>query len=440
MSLRLQCSRVALPVLLVACSLPVSAQQASPQTALQLADLQQAAVASDPRMRELPLLQQQSSLRLENISKQWLPATSIEALAQYQSDAPTTPLLTPEGRPVFAAPRDNYDVYGRIEQRLWDRGVGAQAAVEQATLEEQQARVRTAVFALRQQVNDAFFAAATLQQRLNVVSATVTELEGRLGEATARAREGTVLPSDAAAIEATLLQRRQDADELRANIRGALARLATIVGRPLAPDAVPMIPDLGPQLASVREQLATLRGRPEYEQFQKTRERIARQQEATGAQSQPKVSAFGRVGVGRPALDFIQNEWELYGIGGIRLQWNAWNWGTTGRDRDVQRLQGEITSAEEAAFARSIAASLDGDLATIDHLTRALETDQRIIDLRSDVERTARIRLQEGVLTSSDYLARDTELLQARIAQATHQVELAQARARVLTTIGVEVR
>jgi outer membrane protein TolC len=440
MSLRFQCSRIALPVLLVACSLPASAQQASPQTALHLADLQQAAVASDPRMRELPLLQQQSSLRLENISKQWLPATSIEALAQYQSDAPTTPLLTPEGRPVFAAPRDNYDVYGRIEQRLWDRGVGAQAAVEQATLEEQQARVRTAVFALRQQVNDAFFAAATLQQRLNVVSATVTELEGRFGEATARAREGTALPSDAAAIEATLLQRRQDADELRANIRGALARLATIVGQPLAPDAVPMIPDLGPQLASVRDQLATFRGRPEYEQFQKTRERIARQQEATGAQSQPKVSAFGRVGVGRPALDFIQNEWELYGIGGIRLQWNAWNWGTTGRDRDVQRLQGEITSAEEAAFARSIAASLDSDLATIDHLTRAVETDQRIIDLRSDVERTARVRLQEGVLTSSDYLARDTELLQARIAQATHQVELAQARARVLTTIGVEVR
>jgi outer membrane protein TolC len=50
------------------------------------------------------------------------------------------------------------------------------------------------------------------------------------------------------------------------------------------------------------------------------------------------------------------------------------------------------------------------------------------------------VRLQEGVLTSSDYLARDTELLQARIAQATHQVELAQARARVLTTIGAEVR
>jgi outer membrane protein TolC len=419
---------------------PAFAQPPSAGTPLQLADLQQAAIASDPRMRELSLLQQQSSLRLANIAKQWLPATSVEALAQYQSDAPATPLLTPEGRPVFAAPKDNYDVYGRIEQRLWDRGVGAQAAVERATLEEQQARVRSALFTLRQQVNEAFFAAATLQQRLDVVRATVTELQGRLDEATARVREGTALPADAGAIEASLLQRQQDADELRANMRGALARLSTIVGRPLAPDAVPMLPDLGPQLADVRSQLLTLRARPEYDQFEKTRQRIARQLDVTSAQAQPKVSAFGRVGVGRPALDFIQNEWELYGVGGLRLQWNAWNWGTTGREREAQRLQADITSAEEAAFTRSIAATLDGDLATIDHLVRALETDQRIIDLRSDVERTARVRLQEGVLTSSDYLARDTELLQARIAQATHQVALAQARARVLTTIGVEVR
>ena len=427
-------------VLFALSNTPAFAQPATSGTPLQLADLQQAAVASDPRTRELTLLESQSSLRLENLSRQWYPSSSVESLVQYQTDAPTTPLLTADGKPFFSAPKDNYDIYGRIEQRLWDPGVGAQSAVERAQLAEQQARVRTAVFAVRQQVNDAFFAAATLQQRLNVVTATIAELEGRLREANARVQEGTAVPSDAAAIEATLLQRQQDADELRANIRGALARLSTIVGRPLPADAVPTVPDLSVQFSSVRDQLQTVRLRPEYEQFAKTRERIASQQEVTSAQSQPKVTAFGRVGFGRPALDFIQNEWEVYGIGGVRLQWNAWNWGTTGREREAQKLQSDITSAEEAAFTKGVAAAVDGDLATIEHLARALETDQRIIDLRAAVEQTARVRLQEGVLTSSDYLARDTELLQARIAQATHQVELAQARARVLTTIGAEVR
>ena len=272
-------------VLLVLGNAPAFAQQAPPGTPLQLADLQQAAAASDPRTREFALLESQSSLRLENLSKQWYPATSVESLVQYQSDAPKTTVNDPAGRPFFAIPKDTYDFYARAEQRLWDPGVSAQSAVEKAQLAEQQARVRTAVFAVRQQVNDAFFAAATLQQRLNVVTATITELDGRLRESNARVTEGTALPADAAAIEATLLQRQQDADELRANIRGALARLATIVGRDLPADAVPALPDLATQFSGVRDRWQTLRARPEYDQFARTRERIARQQEITSAQS-----------------------------------------------------------------------------------------------------------------------------------------------------------
>jgi len=418
---------------------PALAQQPPAGPPLQLADVQQAAIAADPRMRQLTLLESQSSLRLQNVTAQWKPLVAIESLAQYQSDAPSSPVLV-AGQPVFTAPRDTYDFFGRVDQRLFDSSIDAQAAVERAQLLEQQARVRSAVYAIRQQVNDAFFAAATLQQRRTVVAATITELEGRLRESAARVREGAALPADAAAIEATLLQRQQDEDELRASISGALARLATIIGRPIAADSVPIVPDLSPAVATTRDQLGTLRSRPEYDQFARTRDRIIRQREVAGVQSHPKLSAFGRVGYGRPALDFIQNEWQPYGVGGVRLQWNAWNWGTTDREREVQSLQEQIVATDEAAFTRSIAAAIEGDLATIDHLTRALASDQRIIDLRAEVERSARVRLQEGVLTSSDYLARDTELLQARIAQVTHQVELAQARARLLTTVGVEVR
>jgi outer membrane protein TolC len=434
-------TRLALPVVvaLLAGEFPVFAQQAA-GTPLRLGELQQAAIAADPRLRELELLETQSALRLQNVAVQWRPAISVEGQAQYQSDAPTAPVLVPGGKPVFSAPKENVDISGRVEQRLFDRSIAAQAAVERAQRVEQQARVRTAMFGIRQQVNDAYFAAALLQQRVNVVSATSRELEGRLQEANARVREGTSLPADAAAIEAALLQRQQDESELRANISAALARLATIVGRPIAADAVPVLPDL-PLASSVdAAQWYSTGYRPEYTQFTAMRDRIARQSELATAQSQPKLSAFGRVGYGRPALDFIQNEWQPYAVGGVRLQWNAWTWGSVGRERQAQSLQQEIVDADALAFRRSVAVAIEGDRAAIDHLTRALATDRRIIELRTEVERAARVRLQEGVLTSSDYLARDSELLQARIAEATHQVELAQARARLLTTEGVEIR
>lgn len=410
----------------------------SPAARLDLADLYRAAEAADPRLRELPLLERQWMLRDANVNVLRLPALSLETQAQAQSDAPAAPIAV-DGRPLFSAPKTTVDALLRVEQRLFDPTLPAQAALLRAQLAEDQSRVRTALYAVRQQVNEAFFAAAALEQRAGVLAASATELDARLRETSARVREGTALPADAAAVEATLLQRRQEEDELRTNRRAALDRLAIIVGRAIDADATIALPDLAAVTRDTRSRLPELRARPEFAQFARTRERLARQRELTAAQTQPRIAAFGRVGYGRPGLNFIRDEFESYGVGGLRLQWNAWSWGATRRDQEATTLQADIVGAEEAAFARSIVESTRDDLATIARLERALDTDRRIVELRIEVDRSARARMTEGVMTAADYLARDTELLQARFAQAAHEVELAQARARLLTMVGVEV-
>jgi outer membrane protein TolC len=60
--------------------------------------------------------------------------------------------------------------------------------------------------------------------------------------------------------------------------------------------------------------------------------------------------------------------------------------------------------------------------------------------LREQVVRSTQVRLQEGVVTASEYLDRTAELLQARYSRTGHEVELAEASARLLTTLGLEVR
>ena len=42
-------------------------------------------------------------------------------------------------------------------------------------------------------------------------------------------------------------------------------------------------------------------------------------------------------------------------------------------------------------------------------------------------------------MTAAQYVDRQTDLLTARITRAQHRVELAQARANYLTTLGVQV-
>jgi outer membrane protein TolC len=430
---------VLIPVLLVlVLPLNASAQQAA--APLQLADLQDAAIAADPRSREFDLLERQSELRQRNIDATRLPTLSIEGLAQYQSDVPTAPFRLPTGEPLFSPPKATYDSFVRVEQRLFDPARGPQSALEQAQLAEQQARVRTTLFTLRQQVNDAFFAAAVLQERGGALQALIANLQARLDETNARVQAGSALAADAATIEAARLQREQERDELNASRSAALAVLSRLTGRQITEADTLALPDLSAAAAAARRNPEQLRARPEHDLFARVGERTARQEDVAVAQERPRVSTFARLGYGRPGLNFISDEFDTYAVGGVQLQWRAWTWGSASREREALRLQQDIVAADQAAFARGLAEAVEGDAATIDRLERAVQTDQRIIALREQVERSAQARLQEGVSTSAEYVDRTTELLQAQFALVGHRVELAQSRARLLTTLGLGVK
>jgi outer membrane protein TolC len=431
-----------LAALLMAVAAPGLAQpvRSADREPLQLGALQHEAAAADARTREAELLSRQTDLRLRSIDVERLPSLSALGQSQYASDAATAPFSLPGGQPAFAAPRFTYDASLRVDQRLYDASMQPRRDLARADLAESQSRLRTALFALRQEVNDAFFGAALLQEQLAALTATLDDLEGRLNEMTRRVREGAALPGEAAAIEATLLQQRQQADALRASRRAALARLAILTGRAIDPDAaVVVLPELTDRLSQVRDTLGA-RARPEYEQFDRAREKAARQQDVAKAADRPQLSAFGRGGFGRPGLNFASDRPEGYALAGVQLQWKAWTWGTSDRERDILTLQQTIVSAEEAAFTSTLRRATQADLAAIEHLEASLPTDDRIVALREGIDRTARVRLGEGVITASEYLDRRTEWLNAQFERSRHRVELAQARARVLTTLGLEVQ
>ena len=433
-------------ILLACAALGGAARASSAQPAaaagepLQLAALQREARDADARAREIELVASQADLRLRNIDVERLPAVSALGQSQYQSDVPTAPFTLPNGQPAFAPPHFTYDGSLRVDERLFDPTIDPRRALVRADAAESQARIRTSLFALRQEVNEAFFTAALLQEQLGALTASIDDLEARLRETAARVREGAALAGEAAAVEASLLRSRQQADELRATRAAALARLSRLTGRSIGPEAATSLPDLAAAVAVARGALDAQRARPEYEQFDRARDRATRQQDVAAASERPQLSAFGRVGYGRPGLNFISDRAETYALGGLQLQWKAWTWGASARERDALSIQRAIVTAEESAFTSGLRRAIENDLAAIDRLRGALASDDRILELRDAIDRAARARLREGATTASDYLDRRTEWLTAQFDRARHRVELAQAQAHLLTTLGLEVR
>jgi outer membrane protein TolC len=348
------------------------------------------------------------------------------------------PIRLPSGG-APTAPKDQYDASLNVDQLLLDPSRRARISAERSRLAEAQARIRTTLYVLRQEVNEAFFAAALLQEREAQMAASIENLEGRLREAKLRVNAGTALPSEAASIEATLLQRREDRGEMQANRRAALERLSKITGRDFSADERLAIPALGTELAQARASAGDLRNRPEFAQLAAARERLESQKELTRAEQQPRVSAYGKLAYGKPGLNFLRDDFHPYWLAGVRLQWKPWDWGKSERDRRIAELQQESIAADEAALARTLERSIQNDLAAADRLQGTLSTDDRIVELRELIERETRARYDERVVTAADYVEKESDVLLARLLRAAHRVELAQAQARVLNSLGVEI-
>jgi outer membrane protein TolC len=420
---------------------PAEGQQRQPAApdSLRLGSLHGEALSRDPRQQQFRLLASRTELRLRNLSAERLPSITAEATAQYQSDVFEAPAL-PGGLSFPSPSHDTYDSRVSIEQPILDPTIAPRKELERAELAESEARVTTALFGLREEVNEAFFTASLLSERGSIIAATIVDLEKRLDESRVRVREGAALPSDTAAIQATVLERRQDQSEIAADRRAALFRLSELTRRPVPDSAVIILPDLTQEAAAARGGLADLRSRPEYLEFARARERLTLQEDVVAAERRPRLSAFGRAGYGRPGINPINDSFDPYYVAGLEVKWSPWNWGSTSRERQALVLEREIVATEEAAFTSSLTRSVQNDLATMDRLDSTLALDDQIVTLRERVERETGLRFREGVVTASEYLDRTTDVLEARLARATHRVEQVQARARFLTTLGLEIR
>ncbi len=408
------------------------------QDTLRVERLQEAALRSDPRVRQRDLLRAASDLRLAVIASDRLPRVTFNGQATHQSDV-TRPTFNVPDFAVPDFPKDRWQTTLDVEQRLYDGGdVARRRELEQARHAESAAELDVALYELRSDVNAAFYSAFLFQKRAAEYDALVTDLDARLAAVRARVEAGTALTRDAAQIEAERVRAGLQGDEARASRRAALATLADLVGHPIDTNAVIALPADEPELSpSNLDTVAALRRRPEFDQLRQTRVVLDKEVAATSVENRPRIFAFGQAGVGLPGLDQFRTSSDAFWQAGVKVEWRPWTWRSAGRTAESYRIQQSIVTTEEQALGRKLARAVVANLEDIALLKAALTDDERIVGLRTEVERQARAQFDEGAITTEDYVETRTDVLEARLALERHRVELAQARSSYLTTLGL---
>jgi outer membrane protein TolC len=404
---------------LLICSGQLFAQDS---TLLTLERAQQLARDNYPLLQQKQVLDSILRLQVKNTNSAYLPQAELNGQATYQSDVTEIPFKVPGVNiPEFA--KDQYRATIDVKQLLYDGGATRQQRQLQAIQQQtEQQRVEVELYKVKQQVTQTYFSALLAEEYIKAARLNQADIRQRIDRLSAGVQHGTVLPSSVNMLKAELLKTEQQELSAAASRQGNLAVLELLTGYE-APGPVKLaLP------AAVAAPGTDSLVRPELQLYRLQSASLNQQARLTATRPMPRVSAFVQGGYGRPGLNMLNNDFSTFYMGGIRLNWTLWNWRYHRTEQHILRLQQRNIDHQSETFTLNTRAQLAQQRTDIDRLLQTLEKDDDILALRTSVKESSAVQLDNGVITVHDYITDLNAVMQARIDQSTHQVQLALAR------------
>lgn len=402
------------------------AQQAAPLT---LEEAYQQARLNYPLVKQTDLVRQTAQISIANLQKGYLPQVSLNGQVSYQSDVTKIDVPLP-GFSFDPPSKDQYKAVADVNQLIYDGGVIKQQKQAARLYEEvEQQKVEVELYKIRDRINQLFFSILFLNDQLKQVDLVKQDLQTGIKQVTAQVNNGIVLKSNLNVLKAEFLKADQRAIELKATKKGLLQTLGLFLNRTLDENTQLEKPLL-PQRAD------TTNSRPELKLFTYQSKQLEQQARLIQAKNIPKTSLFVQGGYGKPGLNLLQNKFDFYYLGGLRVSWPLSGLYTAKKDKEQVRVNQKIVDIQRETFLLNANTQLSQEQSEIDKYTQLAETDKAIIDLRSQVKQAAMTQLQNGVITANDYLREVNAEDQARQMLIMHEVQLLQSVVNYQTTLG----
>ncbi len=143
----------------------------------------------------------------------------------------------------------------------------------------------------------------------------------------------------------------------------------------------------------------------------------------------PKVLGFAQAGYGNPGLNMLDNSFQDFYKVGLKMNWNIFDWGKSKAEKQAVNISKEIVSTEKETFILNNEMQQKEAESDINKYEAMLLKDLQIIDLREKVLQATTSQLQNGAITSSEYITELNNLYEAKIDQQLHKIQLSLAKA-----------
>lgn len=392
----------------------------------------QLAKANYPVLQQNLIQDNVLAVKLKEWNTRMMPSLQIKGTATYQSAVPELSISIPGQNLSLNLPKDRYQLYAELNQPIYDGGMlKAQKHLETTKNAIDKQRSLISEQQLKDQFVQTYFAILITDQQLEIMDATLKLLNSKQEVIASAVKEEVIQQGNLLKINAEIIGLKQKLRTVQQNRKAALEILSILTGQPVTDQTVLVSPSMS--LPSNRDI-----SRPELTMLNLQQQQLQSTMGLVSTQNRPKLAAFARGGVGYPnPFNFFDNKTSPFYYVGASMSWPVWNWGQVKKQKTGLQLQSEILDKQKENLVRNINIQLTQEAAEIEQLKTSLEDDRELLEIREKLREIASAQLDEGVITSSDYLESVTDAQQAKLNLEFRKIRLVYAQANYLNKQGL---
>lgn len=368
-----------------------------------------------PLIKRHDLIAKTKEYNLQNAAKGWLPQIQIVGQATYQNDVIQFPIQLPN-MTIEPVSKDQYKVYADVQQNIYDGGMIAnqkKMATINSEIELQKTEVETNQLEMR--INQIYFGILQTDEQLQQTELTKSDLSSGLKKAEAQLENGVIFRSNVDVLKAQIVNLEQKQMELQSTKKSFLQMLSLFINKNIDEN----ITLEKPEKILIQDE----NKRAELKLFDLQKQGLEQQKANINSKNLPKIGAFFQGGYGKPGFNMLKNEFDIFYIGGLRLNIPISGFYTRKSDLAlVETQQQEIDVLKENFLFNQQFQTIQNN-SDLDKIQQLINKDNEIIELRESIKKASLAQLENGVITTNDYLREVNELDRAKNQKIIHEIQ-----------------
>ncbi len=377
-----------------------------------------------PLIKQNNLITENEKNNLSQDNKYWLPKLSFISQATYQSE-----VISFLG---LSFPHDSYLNALNLEQTLFDGGqTKKQKQLDKLNGETDIQKNQIELYQLVDRINQLYSSILLTRENIKTLSIYKDDIGNKKGNLVSSVKNGLTLQSNLDELEAEELKTEQSILEAKDNIIALYQSLGMYINKAINDStALSTEPILR---TSAGEEI----NRPELKLFETQKAMLDAKHKLNNRIALPKLTVSAEGAYGRPGPNFLDQDLRFFGQASINLKWNIGNLYTLKNEKQNTTIGKKMVDVQKEVFEFNTKNAMTTEFAQINSLKDIIEKDKMIIEKRHNITKTSSSQLENGTITTTDYLTQLNAEMQSVLNQKVHEIKLMNAITNYNTTKGI---